>query len=232
VDGFVVEPYILVDKMKILAKMPLMHEPGEKWTYGLNTDVLGYLVEVLSGMSLNDFFNKQIFVPLGMTDTHFYTDEKDSSRFAAIYSDDGKSLVKMPMEQFNYPFKGSKTYYSGGSGIASNALDYAKFLQMLVNGGSYNGKQLLGRKTIELMTKNQVGNLGSFGLGFAIVNEKGSNEILSSVGNYSWSGFFSTYFWVDPKEDMIFIFLTQKYPNAHWDIEQKFHIMAYQALID
>jgi CubicO group peptidase (beta-lactamase class C family) len=149
--------------MKMLGKMPLKHNPGEKWTYGLNTDVLGYLVEVLSGMSLDEFFKKRIFEPLGMNDTYFYLPKEKYSRLTDLYTEkDGKVIPAKDILDAgvdpDYPATPGK-YFSGGAGLTSTIEDYAKFLQLLVNGGTYNGARLLSRKTVELMTTNHHGHL-------------------------------------------------------------------------
>ena len=231
-DAFVLKKDVLADKIKKLAKMPLLHEPGEAFTYGLSVDVLGYLVEVLSGKSLNAFLEERLFVPMGMKDTHFYLDDSQKDRLVTVYADTENGLAPTTEERYNYPIMGAKTYYSGGSGLISTALDYAKFCTMLLHHGNYNGKQFLGRKTIELMTENQTGKLNSFGLGFGITDEEASTKILSSPGSYSWGGYFSTTFLIDPVEDMVIVFMTQRFPSYHWDISQKMQVLAYQALVD
>ena len=232
-DGFVTTHAILGDKIKLLAKMPLLHEPGEKFTYGLNMDVLGYLVEVISHKSFKMYLQENIFDPLGMKDTYFYLPEDKVNRLAKVYADTPEGLSESKTTAYNYPFEGGKSYYSGGAGLQSTALDYAKFLQMLLNGGSYNGHQLLGRKTVDLIAMNQLGNLfgvNDFGLGFGITTKKGNAEILGSAGNYWWGGYFSTSFWVDPKEDLIAVLMVQDYPAFHGDIHKKFQVLTYQSL--
>ncbi len=236
-DGFVVSGARLGDKIKLLAKQPLLHEPGEKWTYGLNTDVVGYLVEVLSGMSLEEFFQTRIFTPLGMTESYFYLPDEKVERLVTIYAEEEDGIQVSDEPSYNYPFEGGKSYFSGGAGINTTALDYTRFMQMLVNGGKYNTHRLLSRKTIELMTTNQIGNLriwggAPFGLGFALVSEGQKHLMLSSVGNYSWGGYFSTSYWLDPEEELVATFMTQMYPVIHGDIHQKFQVLTYQAIID
>ncbi|MBA7520950.1 hypothetical protein ES705_13050 [subsurface metagenome] len=234
-DGFVTTDAILGDKMKALGHMPLLHEPGDAYYYGLNTDLLGYFVEVISGKTLKEFFQEKIFNPLGMKETYFFMPDGDEDRLVKIYASTESGYEISTVEEYNYPVKGGKSYYSGGAGLLSTALDYATFLQMLVNGGSYNGHQLLSRKTIEIMTKNQVGDLwgsGAFGLGFGITTETGSAEKLSSVGNYWWGGYFSTSFWIDPVEDLVAVSLTQMFPAWHGKIHQKFQVLTYQAIVD
>ncbi len=234
-DGFITTNAALGDKIKALARMPLLHEPGEKWTYGLNSDVLGYLIEVISGMTFEEFLQQRIFDPLKMTDTHFFLPDVKKDRLVPIYAEDDEGIKKSSVKEFNYPVEGGKSYFSGGAGLCSTAEDYAKFLQMLLNGGEYNGARLLSRKTIELMTMNQIGDLVDkyeFGLGFGITDEEGAKEKLSSVGNYWWGGYFSTSFWIDPQEDLLAVLMLQMFPTKHGEIHKKFQVLTYQSLID
>lgn len=233
-DGVFMTDAVLKDAITALAKLPLVHEPGEKFTYGLNTDVLGYLVEVISGKSFKDFLDERLFGPLGMADACFFLQDEKVDRLVPVYANSDAGLGPTTDARYDYPYSGDKSYFSGGAGICCTILDYARFMQMMVNGGSYNGHQILGRKTIDLMTMNQVGDLsgdGEFGLGFGLVSEKNKNQILSSVGNYSWGGYFSTSYWMDPEEDLIGLFFTQMFPMQYGEIHQKFQVMAYQALI-
>jgi CubicO group peptidase (beta-lactamase class C family) len=233
-DGFVITDAVLNEAIPALGKLPLLHDPGERFTYGLNTDVLGYFVEVISGQTFDEFLKEKLFNPLGMEDACFYLPDEKISRLVPVYSntDDGFEPSGEPL--YNYPFTGGRSYFSGGAGISCTILDYARFMQMMVNGGSYNGQQILGRKTIDLMTMNQVGDLygdGGFGLGFGLVTKDNKNKTLSSVGNYNWGGYFSTSFWMDPKEDLIALFFTQMYPMHHGEIHDKFQVLTYQALV-
>ncbi|WP_266365903.1 serine hydrolase domain-containing protein [Tellurirhabdus rosea] len=228
----------LVDQMKILAQQPLLHQPGERWTYGLNTDLLGYLVEVVSGMPLDQFFRTRIFDPLGMKDTWFYLPPDRRNRLSTLYTEEaGKGVRKMSEVRkdmdVNYPnTKG--TYFSGGAGLSSTALDYATFLQMLLNGGTYNGKQLLSRATVRMMTSNQIGALSlgdqKFGLGFGIFTAESAAQTPVSEGSFQWGGYFGTSYWADPREGIVALFLTQMVPNSHGEIGDKFKTLVYQAL--
>ena len=233
----------LLDAMNRLAQLPLMHQPGDKWTYGLNNDLLGCLVEVISGMSLDKFFKTRIFEPLGMNDTYFTIPKEKANRLVNLYKEDkdGK-LVKSTAELLNgktvtpdYPLE-SSTYYSGGAGLSSTIYDYAVFLQMLLNNGVYNGKRILGRNTIRMMTMNQIGDLSrgddKFGLGFQVVTEKGSARTPSQIGTFSWGGAFATSYWVDPKEKMVFLFYRQLQSSTHGDVVEKFRAMTYAAMND
>jgi CubicO group peptidase (beta-lactamase class C family) len=234
----------IADEVKILATLPLLHEPGAKFTYGLNTDVLGYLVEVLSGTNLSDFCEKRIFQPIGMTDTHFFRPETDETRLVSVYGEnkEGTLLKYTPdspeAKRLSFPTRGAKTYFSGGSGLSSTALDYAKFLQMLLNNGTYNGTKLLSRKTVELMSTNQIGDLTlgggtQFGLGLSILTDKGIFRQLSSAGRLAWGGAFNTTFWIDPKEKMVVVLMTQIYPTSHQaELYTKFETLVYQSIID
>jgi CubicO group peptidase (beta-lactamase class C family) len=229
-----------------LAKLPLMHNPGEKWTYGLNDDVLGYLIEVLSGLSLDEYFKKKIFEPLGMKDTYFYLPEAKQSRLANLYTEDSlKRIVKMPeMIPLNgnfyrdYPNIKGGSFYSGGGGLVSTAYDYAIFMQMLLNGGDYNGKHILSKASIRLMTTNQIGNLSrsgfaadtKFGLGFELVTAGSYGRSYYSMDTFSWGGMFSSSYWIDPKEKIVAQFVLQMLPASHGDINEKFKVQVYQAL--
>ncbi len=230
----------LSDAINRLGALPLMHQPGEKWTYGLNVDVLGDLVEIWSGMTLDEFFRTRIFEPLGMADTYFNVPANKANRLVNMYSEDSLGVLQKLTGaalggNVNYPLR-KKSYFSGGSGLSSTAYDYAVFLQMMLNGGTYNGKRLLSRNTVRMMTTNQIGDLGlgndKFGLGFAVVSEKGSAAYPSQVGTYSWGGAFKTSYWVDPKEKMVIVFYRQLLNTSHGDLSDKFRVLAYQALND
>lgn len=227
---------VLATEMKKLAALPLAHHPGEKWTYGLNTDVLGYLVEVVSGMTLDRFFRTKIFEPLGMVDTYFNLPPEKHHRLAVLYTEDSlHKLMKYRSDENNdnYPVTGS-AFFSGGAGLSSTALDYAIFLQMLLNGGIYNGKRILSPATVRMMTMNQIGdlNLGNrkFGLGFGIATEKTAASEPASEGSFEWGGYFGTMYWVDPKEKLIGMIMTQEVPNSEGDIFAKFRVLTYGAI--
>jgi CubicO group peptidase (beta-lactamase class C family) len=229
---------ILGDKMKILGKQPLTHEPGEKFTYGLGIDVIGRLVEIWSGKTLAEYFKEKIFTPLGMNDTYFYLPKEKQSRLTRLYEEQGGvlQLKKTSVEgDPDYPCLAG-TYYSGGGGLSSTIEDYAKFLQMVLNGGTYNGTRLLGRKTVELMLTNQitpkVSETTQFGIGFQI--ETGLTDYLSpqSIGSFGWGGMFNTSYWADPKEKLVALLYTQIWPTTHGRITDKFKAMVYQSIIE
>lgn len=231
--------HTLAANIKKLAKLPLVHQPGEKWTYGLNTDVLGYLVEVLSGKTLDDFFRTRIFEPLGMKDTYFNVPAAKQSRIANIFVETDGKLVKAPPAVpgviLDYPKTGS-TYLSGGAGLSSTVLDYAIFLQMMLNGGEYSGKRLLARNTVRMMTMNQIGDVdfgvNKFGLGFGITTQKGSGVLPTPEGVFEWSGYFNTIYWADPKEKLIGILYRQLSGTTHYDAANKFKVLVYSAIND
>ncbi|MEO5890614.1 MAG: serine hydrolase domain-containing protein [Ferruginibacter sp.] len=232
----------LLDAMNRLGALPLMHQPGEKFTYGLNTDLLGCLVEVISGSTLNDFFRTRIFEPLGMKDTYFFVPEEKASRLVNLYKEDSLGHLQKSDGNMlngptvvNYPLiKGN--YYSGGAGLSSSIYDYAVFLQMLLNGGKYDGKQLLSRNSVRMMTMNQIGDLSmgadKFGLGFQVVTERGSARTPAQEGTFSWGGAFATSYWVDPKEKMVMLFYRQLQGGTHGDVVEKFRALTYQAITD
>ncbi|MBX2923627.1 MAG: beta-lactamase family protein [Chitinophagaceae bacterium] len=243
VAGIGVGKLRLGDVIKKLGGLPLAHQPGEKFTYGLNTDVLGYLVEVVSGMSLAGFFQKKIFEPLGMKDTYFYLPESKKGRLATLYGDDETKHIKKSAS-FNIngtvyaDYPGSDgTYYSGGGGLSSTAYDYAIFMQMLLNGGVYNGQRILSKNTVRMITSNQIGDIGFsrgnvFGLGFEVVTAKGSSYSPLPEGTFSWGGMFSSSYWIDPKEKIVAQLFLNIYPFSHGNIHDKFKVLVYQALND
>ena len=243
VGGIGLKGGLLKDNILRLAALPLVHQPGEKFTYGLNTDVLGYLVEVVSGMSLDAYFSKNIFEPLGMKDTYFYLPAAKQNRLAMLHMSDKNNTVVNCAEELvvngkfyrDYPNLPGGSFYSGGGGLVSTAYDYAIFMQMLLNGGDYNGKHILGRNSIRLMTLNQIGDksLGrnaKFGLGFEIVTSASAPYSIPSEGSFSWGGMFASSYWIDPKEKIVAQFVLQQYPFTKGDIAEKFKVAVYQAL--
>ena len=226
----------LLDKMKVLAKLPLFFQPGEKWQYGLSTDLLGCLIEVISGTSLEDFFRRNIFDPLGMNDTWFNLPASRAKRLTRVYTEDAQHQVIRAADSRldpDYPLA-NKHYFSGGGGLSSTALDYAVFLQMLLNGGTYNGRRILGRRTVELMTSSQLdftfNGSDNFGLGFQLTSARSASRNGRSQGSFGWGGYFGTTYWADPKEHLVCLFMTQQTPNSHGDLEAKFETMVYSSL--
>ena len=236
------EPLTLAESVKRLAKLPLLFNPGERYEYGLSIDVLGYLVEVVSEMSLKDFFRARIFEPLGMRDTHFFVPESKLDRLATVYTwYEDQGLRRFPDEPIvedafgydaDYPHEGQKRYYSGGGGLCSTVTDYARFARMLLNGGKLDGVRLLSPKSIELMTTIQVempNPARDFGLGFGIQT---SLRELGSQGKYGWGGFYYTRFFIDPKERLIGVFMSQLHPTGGLQLLNQFEILVYQAIVE
>ena len=241
VSGIGVGKLLLADKMKKLGSLPLMHHPGDQWTYGLNTDLLGYLVEIISGMSLDNFFRKKIFEPLGMKDSYFYLPKEKYNRLATLYSEDSLKQVVKAADVFdingvftsNYPATAG-TYFSGGGGMSSTALDYAIFMQMLLNGGQYNGKRILSHSSVTMMTVSQYDKISwpddKMGLGFRIHTEKSLASSPLSPGSYEWGGMFSSSYWIDPKEKIVAQLFLNQYPQSHGEIHDKFKTLVYSAI--
>ncbi|HVS66853.1 MAG TPA: serine hydrolase domain-containing protein [Thermoanaerobaculia bacterium] len=232
----------VADMVAKLAEIPLDFEPGRAWEYGPATDVVGLLVEVISGQRLDRFLEERIFRPLGMTDTHFYLPAEKLPRFAALYRPDADGRIELaeaPDAGGRY-LRQPQTYFSGAGGLVSTAADYFRFHQMMLNGGQLDGVRILGRKTVELMTTNHTGDLGiwlrgpgyGFGLGYSVVVDQGASAMPASVGSYSWGGAFCTTFWVDPEEELIGVLMTQIRPYTHLNVREDFATLTYQALAD
>ena len=233
------------DSVRALAGLPLLFNPGDRFEYSLAIDTLGRLVEVVSGMPLDEFFRKRIFEPAGMKDTCFFVPDDKVARLATAYTwYDGKGLSRFPDKPIDegafsysadYPYRGPKKLFAGGAGLCSTAADYARFCQMILNGGKIDGARLLSRKSVELMTHDQLGKVSpdfGFGIGFGVSGEKGPLDEIGSPGNYGWGGFFYTLFVIDPKEDLIAIFMAQLHPTGGLNIDQIFRALAYQSIID
>ncbi|NQU30097.1 MAG: beta-lactamase family protein [Anaerolineae bacterium] len=231
----------LIDR---IASLPLMYHPGEKWHYSVATDVVGYLVEVLSGKPLGDFMQEKIFDPLGMVDTAFHIDPSKLDRFCTLYGKTSESefgVLDLPDSSVYLPPVANQ---SGGSGLVSTLADYLNFAQCILNGGKLNGVRLLGPKTVELMTCNHLPPallpiafegtepmLGmGFGLGFGVMLDTAQTGIMGSVGDFGWGGYAETYFWIDPQEDLIAILMTQYLPSQTYPIRKEFRTAVYQAL--
>jgi CubicO group peptidase (beta-lactamase class C family) len=233
------------ETVKRLATLPLMHQPGEKFQYGMSADVLGYLIEIISEMTLNEFFRQNIFEPLDMSDTYFFLPNNKEDRLAVMYGYEENQLKRIVGEAksgfLNYSdyatYASNRNYFSGGGGLLSTASDYYNFLTMLLNKGKYKNKQIISRKSIELMTSNQTGDLYTwgkgevFGFGFAISQGPSETGTIESAGTYGWLGLFNTHFWIDGEEQLIGILLTQIQPNVS-DIDRKFKTLVYQSIID
>ena len=228
-----------------IVKLPLVHQPGTTWRYSMATDVLGYLVQVVSGTSLDLFFEEKIFKPLGMEDTDFYVPEEKLDRFAAMYGPAENGGVELLDAPATSPYTRPPGFLSGGAGLVSTASDYMRFTQMLLNGGELDGTRLLGRKTVELMTSNHLPDKlipiqmqphtlhgCGFGLGFRVLVNLAWAGRLGSEGEFGWGGYASTSFFVDPKEGLIGLLLTQLAPSRYYPIRDEFKVLVYQALVD
>ena len=231
----------LAEVMPRLAKLPLAHQPGDKWTYGLSTDLLGYLVEVVAGQPLDQFLQTRLFAPLGMNDTYFYLPAAKHNRLARLFTEDTARIARpypgnQPAQIADYPKSTSGTYFAGGAGLSSTMSDYAIFLQMLLNKGEYNGKRVLGPMTVKLILSNQIGDLNvgqnKFGLGFALTSAKSAARMPVPEGTFDWGGFFGTTYWADPEQGIIGLIYTQKFPNSHGDLSDKFKVLVYQAIME
>ena len=243
VDGVYREQEILYqptleDMVARLGEIPLVYQPGTQWHYSVSADVLGRLVEVLSGQTFDAFLRERIFGPLGMADTGFLVPDSKRDRVASTYGHSGPDLTLGPGDTSICALP--PTLFSGGAGLVSTAQDYARFAQMLLNGGELDGARILGRKTIELMTVDHLeegmptGFLSpgwSFGLGFTVKTEAGMDGMPSSVGEYNWIGIQGTSFWVDPEEDLVGVFMVQIRPNRDITFRDQFKRLVYQALI-
>ncbi len=228
----------LLPKMKALGSLPLLHNPGERFTYGLNSDLLGCLIEIISGESLETYCRKHIFEPLGMKDSYFNVPAAKAGRLATVYTEDKDQKIIEWSPSFRnidpgYPLI-PKRYFSGGAGLSSTAFDYSIFLQMLLNQGSYNGIQILGRRTVELMLSPQLPDnfLGddNFCLGFALTSKKSANLKMLNEGSFAWGGYYGTTYWADPKEKLVCLIMTQQNPNAHYDYVDKIVNVIYSSL--
>lgn len=235
----------IADSVKKLAGVPLLFNPGDRFEYSLGVDVLGRLVEVVSGKPLDEFFRTRIFEPLGMKDTYFYPPENKLDRLATAYTYDADQGLKRfpdtPMKEgsfvysADYASRGPKKLFSGGAGLVSTAMDYARFCQMMLDEGKVGNTRLLSRKSVELMTHDQLGKIGpeqGFGLGFGVSGMKSPLSELGSPGEYNWGGFFYTGFTIDPKEQMIVVFMAQLHPTGNLTLEREVNVLAYQAIND
>jgi CubicO group peptidase (beta-lactamase class C family) len=233
------------DSVKQLGALPLLFNPGDRFEYSLGVDVLGRLVEVGSGKPLDEFFRTRIFEPLGMKDSYFFPPDNKLGRLATAYTYYAdKGLNRFPdtpiregsfVYSADYPSRGPKKLFSGGAGLVSTAMDYARFCQFMLDEGKIGNTRLLSRKSVELMTHDQLGKIGpdqAFGLGFGIDGVKSPLTELGTPGTYSWGGFFYTAFSIDPKEQMIVVFMAQLHPTGDLTLDRQVHELAYQAIND
>lgn len=218
-------------RVSAYAKLPLYGQPGEQWYYSASPDILARLIEVFSGKTAEEFLQERLFTPLGMKDTGYNLSEEQAKRMTSLHTfDDSGKLIKAPRQTAT----SGNTVFAGANALFSTARDYALFAQMMLNKGEWNGKRFLSSKTVELMSMNQTKDLfqdpgKGFGFGFAVVDDLADSKALGSEGTFYWSGAYSTYFFIDPKEEMVAIFMTQVAPFSGY-YENKFRQMVYQAV--
>lgn len=239
-DLFTTENITIAESVKKLAKLPLHHEPGKKFTYSEGLDVLGYFIEIVSGMPLDKFFRTKILDPLGMHDTWFYLPDSKKSRLVTIQKKENNKWINYPVTFYDpdYPVKGEKKFFSGGAGLSSTAKDYTTFLQMYLNNGELNGIRILSRTTIQFMMANQIADLwgtsGSYyGLAFGVLDQKGQDMGgKGSAGSFEWGGYFNTQYFADPKEQIIGILMKQTQGTDKDETGWKFRQLVGQAVDD
>lgn len=225
-----------------MADLPFDAQPGEEWVYGYSTDILGALIEEVSGTTLDEFLRTRLLDPLGMEDTHFYLPESKRDRLAVVYSlEESGRLERAPdpggmVGQGAY-VEGPRRSYSGGAGLLSTAADYARFLQMLLNEGELDGTRILSRKSVELMTVDHLDDVEfgageGFGLGFYVVKDVGARGVPGSVGEFGWGGAYHSTYWVDPEEELVVVYFTQVIPADNLDDHGKLRALIYQALVE
>ena len=232
----------ILETVKRMGALPMDAHPGTKWVYGYAVDILGAIVEVASGMPLDEFLADRIFTPLGMKDTHFYLPKDKVKRLTTVYNPKvGHSLKPAPDEgtmnaQGAY-VKGPRKSFSGGAGLLSTAKDYFLFLQMLANGGSLNGQRVLSPRSVELMTIDHMGDIPfrngeGFGLGFNVVTDQGLRGFPGSVGEFGWGGAYGSTYWVDPEEELVVVYFTQVRPGSIVKDHLMLRALIYQAIVE
>ena len=239
-DLFTTKDITIGESVRKLAKLPLHFNPGEKFHYSEGLDVLGYFIEVVSGMPFDQFLKKRIFEPLGMNDTGFYLPGEKANRLVKVQHKVNAQWKNYPVTFYDpdYPIKGAKKFFSGGAGLSSTAKDYATFLQMYVNGGELNGIRLLSRTTVQTIMGNQVGNLfwsndKYYGLAFSVLNQKGQDMGgQGSIGTFEWGGYFSTSYFADPKEKIVGTLMRQHQGNTTDNTDWSFRLLVGQAIDD
>ena len=239
-DLFTTEKVTIAESVKKLAKLPLHHNPGEKYTYSEGLDVLGYFIEVVSGIPFDEFLKTRIFDPLGMNDTRFYFPEDRAARLVAVQQKVNGKWEKYPVTFYDtdYPVKGAKTFFSGGAGLSSTVEDYAIFLQMYLNGGEYNGVRLLSRTTMKSIMGNQTGTLFGgperfYGLAFGVLSTEGQDKGgQGSTGTFDWGGYFNTSYFADPKENIIGLIFKQTQGPVNDETGWKFRQLVFQTIDD
>jgi CubicO group peptidase (beta-lactamase class C family) len=230
------------ETVRRMARLPMESHPGDRYVYGYSTDILGAVIEVVSGLSLDQFLKVEILEPLGMLDTHFYLPENKASRLATVYSaTTNRGIERAPdpgegVGQGHY-VKGPRKSFSGGAGLLSTAEDYARFLQMLLNGGELDGVRILSPATVELMTVNHFDGFGlrpgsGFGLGFEVVTDIGIRGLPGAAGDFGWGGAYHSTYWASPQDDLVVVFFTQLIPATGSDLHGKLRALIYQSFVN
>lgn len=230
------------ETVKKMGSLPMDAHPGEKWVYGYANEILGAVIERASGQDLESFLRDRIYIPLGMTDTSFFLPSEKAGRFAVVYSaGNGGKIERAPdpgkiVGQGAY-LKGPRKSYAGGAGILSTAGDFMRFLLMLANGGELNGKRVISRKSVELLSSDHLRGIAfregqGFGFGVSVTKDVGARGVLSSIGEYGWGGAYHTNYWIDPKEQLVVVYMSQLIPAGQIDDHGKLRTLIYQAIID
>ena len=244
---FQTEDTSLKELVEKAARLPLLAHPGTRWNYSIATDVLGYLVEVISGERFERFLKARVLDPLGLADTDFFVPEAKHGRLAANYAPDGKGGLQLIDDPAQSPYRRPRNVNSGGGGLVSTIADYERFCRFMLRKGELDGVRLLGRKTVELMTSNHLrgdmADMGTprfseatyegvgFGLGFSVMIDPAKAQILGTPGEYAWGGAASTAFWIDPGEEMFVVFLTQLTPSSSYPFRRELRVLTYQAVV-
>jgi CubicO group peptidase (beta-lactamase class C family) len=248
VDGLTPSEISLAENVRRIATLPLLHQPGTAWEYGLNTDVLGRLIEVVSGQPLDAFVARRIFGPLKMNETTFLLPEAEKGRLTALYGPgpdgkikraaDGPTVQGALIYSADAAYRQRQGYFSGGAGLLSTAGDYARFLQMTLNRGELDGARVLRPQTVDAMTRDQTEGLPlwigvhglAFGLGFGVTKQPVADNKKDPVGTYSWGGIYYTDFWVDPKDEVIGVMMTQVFPSGQLKLRDEFHRLVNESI--
>jgi len=231
-EGFEERPISTRENIRKLAALPLLHDPGEKYTYSLSMDVIGAVVEVVTGENLDTYFHEHIFQPLGMEDTYFYLPQNKADRLVSVYEHNSNytGFIPTTYPYTQYPVQGAKMYLSGGADLSSTAKDIGVFAQMMLNKGHLNGTRILGNRAVEMITSKQTYHdwwNSEVGFGVSITNNNGGAQGPKSEGSYGWGGFFDTYCWVDPQKDFVAVLFLQMYPNNAFKFHEKFQQITY-----
>ena len=240
----------LQEFVELLTTIPLEFSPGKAWNYSVSTDVCGYLIEVISGQTLDEFFRREIFEPLDMVDTGFYVSSDKKTRLASCYEYEELKQPKLVDDAITGKYLHPPQVLSGGGGLVSTLDDYMSFCKMILNGGDAADHRIISRKTLDLMSSNHLANGGDlrscaygrwsetsytgvgFGLGFSVLLDPGASQVSGSIGELAWGGAASTAFWIDPLEDLAVVFLTQLLPSSQFNVRRELRSLVYSAISD